>query len=90
MKILIELSDNELRLVTEEELEEMERSCAEFDGFEDWVVKGTLVELSEVTRVEVIDPKGRKYVNKNKHCEVELSLQDEGRTLKVFIKDKKE
>jgi len=87
--ILIELSDNELRLVTEEELEKMERNCEEFDGFEDWVVKGKVVELSEVTRVEVIDPKGRSYVNWSKHNKVKLSLQDEGRTLKISIKDKR-
>lgn len=36
------------------------------------------------TRFEVIDKTGRIYVNNN--CEFELSWQDEGRTLKVFIK----
>ena len=36
------------------------------------------------TRFEVIDKTGRVYVNNN--CEFELSWQDEGRTLKVFIK----
>ena len=43
---------------------------------------------SDVTRVEVIDEKGRSYVNKGID-KVELSIQDEFRTLKVFIsKDK--
>lgn len=43
-----------------------------------------------LTRVEVIENHdGRKYVNHN--CsEVSLSLQDEGRTLKIFINYKKE
>ena len=37
-----------------------------------------------VTRFEVIDENGRVYVAKE--CKVELSYQDDGRTLKVFIK----
>jgi hypothetical protein len=40
--------------------------------------------LKRVTRFEVIDQQGRKYVNND--CEIELSLQDKGRTLKVFVK----
>ena len=38
-----------------------------------------------VTRFEVIDYNGRVYVAKD--CKVELSYQDDGRTLKVFIKE---
>ena len=38
----------------------------------------------EVTRVEVIDKNGRAYVNMNVKF-VELQLQDNKRTLKVFI-----
>ncbi len=38
-----------------------------------------------VTRFEVIDENGRVYVTKD--CKVELSYQDDGRTLKVFIKN---
>ncbi len=37
----------------------------------------------KVTRFEVIDKDGRAYVRRN--VKVELSLQDDGRTLKVFI-----
>ena len=37
-----------------------------------------------VTRFEVIDTNGRVYQKWN--CNVELSYQDDGRTLKVFIK----
>jgi len=40
--------------------------------------------FNEVTRVEVIDDSGRWYV-KNKCVEVELQLQDGGRTLKIFV-----
>jgi hypothetical protein len=43
------------------------------------------LDLSEVTRVEVIDPTGRAYVALDIE-EVELSLQDDYKTLKIFIK----
>lgn len=47
------------------------------------------METNNVTRVEVIDHNGRSYVNWNKDNKVLLSLQDEGRTLKIFV-DRKE
>jgi hypothetical protein len=37
-----------------------------------------------VTRFEVIDENGRAYTDH--YCKVELSYQDDNRTLKVFIK----
>lgn len=40
----------------------------------------------KVTRVEVIDENGRSYTKWN--CSVELSYQDGGRTLKLFLKPK--
>jgi ssDNA-binding replication factor A large subunit len=39
---------------------------------------------SKVTRVEVVDETGRVYTKWN--CSIELSYQDDGRTLKVFVK----
>jgi len=42
--------------------------------------------LEHVTRVEVIDEHGRSYVHYNSGT-VEYSLQDNGRTLKIFISD---
>lgn len=39
---------------------------------------------SKVTRVEVVDETGRVYSKWD--CSVELSYQDDGRTLKVFVK----
>lgn len=39
---------------------------------------------SKVTRVEVVDETGRVYSQWN--CSVELSYQDDNRTLKVFVK----
>jgi hypothetical protein len=42
-----------------------------------------MADISKVTRVEVIDEYGRRYTKHN--CKVELSYQDDGRTLKVFI-----
>lgn len=37
-----------------------------------------------VTRFEVIDEQGRRYTNNA--CAIELSYQDGGKTLKVFVK----
>ena len=42
---------------------------------------------NQLTRVEVIDEKGRSYVNWNKNNKIELSYQDDDRTLKIFIND---
>lgn len=39
--------------------------------------------VAKVTRVEVIDDSGRVYGNRP--CRVALSLQDDGKTLKVFV-----
>ncbi len=41
--------------------------------------------IKDVTRIEVIDENGRSYVNKNDGNKVWISLQDDGRTMKVFI-----
>ena len=41
-------------------------------------------DFSKVTRVEVIDNDGRRYVKYNVKS-VELQLQDEERTLKLFV-----
>jgi hypothetical protein len=46
-----------------------------------------IVDLSKVNRVEVIDEKGRSYVNWEEKNRTSLSLQDNGRTLKVFISE---
>lgn len=42
----------------------------------------------KVTRIEVIDEMGRVYVRRG--VTVEISYQDEGRTLKVFVAARKE
>jgi hypothetical protein len=42
--------------------------------------------LKKVTRIEVIDNSGRAYVSWDKN--IEFSIQDNGRTLKIFIKPK--
>lgn len=42
-------------------------------------------DFSKVTRVEVIDKNWRSYVNRATHT-IELSMQDDGRTLKLFLK----
>jgi hypothetical protein len=45
-------------------------------------------DTSKVTRLEVIDEDGRSYV-KYGITDVQFSLQDDGRTLKLFVKVKK-
>jgi len=42
-------------------------------------------ELPNCNRVEVIDQKGRSYVNWQPNNKVRLSMQDNGRTAKIFI-----
>lgn len=55
------------------------------------------MDTSKVTRFEVIDHTrtieqggGRTIVLRNQHVKFELSLQDDGRTLKVFIVPREE
>ena len=52
---------------------------------EDPIDPWSSINYEDVTRVEVIDAEGRAYVKTNVACVV-TDLQDEGRTLKVFIK----
>ena len=47
-----------------------------------------LTPIPKVTRFEVIDETGRTY--RRHGVEVELSYQDDGRTLKVFVRARTE
>lgn len=50
------------------------------------VVKSlSIQDLPNCTRVEVIDEKGRSYVNWKPTNKVRLSVQDDGKTAKIFI-----
>ena len=40
--------------------------------------------MSKITRVEIIDETGRIFSRRNQH--VDISMQDDGQTMKVFIK----
>jgi len=74
------------------EIEEMDGD----DGYEEFKIKhiteDRLTKLDKCTRVEVIDESGRAYVNwdsdKESCVEVSISMQDNERTLKVFINKK--
>lgn len=46
----------------------------------------SVIFLEKVNRVEVIDQNGRTYVNWKPTNKTEISLQDGGKTLKVYIK----
>lgn len=51
-------------------------------------VKATQAHTAKVNRIEVIDETGRAYVKGKQYgtpVKVELSLQDDGKTLKVFV-----
>jgi hypothetical protein len=74
---------------TQEEIEKLA-----FKSYGDTLLKGSFIhgynqcqqdmdDTSKVTRFEVIDESGRVYTKHN--CTIELSYQDDGRTLKVFI-----
>lgn len=41
--------------------------------------------MTKITRIEVIDENGRSYVNRGDDNDVSYQLQDDGRTLKVFV-----
>ncbi len=43
------------------------------------------MDLKQVTRFEVIDENGRAYVVMPGTKKIEFSLQDDGKTLKVFV-----
>lgn len=45
------------------------------------------MDASKITRVEVIDETGRAYTRWD--VKAEVSIQDEGRTMKIFITSKK-
>lgn len=46
--------------------------------------KDQLAEMPKINRVEVIDREGRAYVNMDAR-HVAVAIQDEGKTLKVFL-----
>jgi hypothetical protein len=51
------------------------------------IVEDTVHTLPDVTRVEVIDKNGRSYVNWDYDNMVSVSIQDDGKTIKIFIND---
>jgi hypothetical protein len=76
---------------SKEEIEQLAKQLCNIpiDLVYDGIIQGytqcqeDMADISKVTRVEVIDEYGRRYTKHN--CKVELSYQDDGRTLKVFI-----
>lgn len=55
-----------------------------FRDFHEYQRLSALDHYKDVTRFEVIDESGRVYLRL--HAHVDMSLQDNNRTLKVFIK----
>lgn len=46
------------------------------------------ISFTSINRIELIDNNGRVYTNWDAKTQVHLRIQDEERTLKVFISDK--
>ena len=46
----------------------------------------TIIPYSRITRVEVIDRRGRELV-KHDVTDVQISIQDDGQTIKLFLKE---
>ncbi len=56
-----------------------------FNNIKSLTMKSTVVNTEKVTRVEVIDENGRSYVNWKEDNKIMIQVQDDGRTLKIFI-----
>jgi hypothetical protein len=41
--VVVEFSDDELKIISKKELFELQKDAMEFDGFEGWIVKGKLI-----------------------------------------------
>lgn len=48
-------------------------------------IKDDLIIMNNVNRLEVIYEQGRSYIKWDDNNYVKLSLQDDGKTLKIFI-----
>lgn len=46
-----------------------------------------VIPVPEITRIEVIDETGRAYVRYLSQPVLQISVQDDGRTMKVFIQE---
>ena len=79
----VEFLVNNLPLIQQEGLRDTIEQALEMERLKD------SDKYKSVTRFEVIDHskefKGRCYVKKN--CKIELQLQDDSKTLKVFVND---
>ena len=51
-------------------------------------LENDLIYDTAYNRVEIIDENGRAYVNQNQDISLQLTQQDEGKTLKIFINHK--
>ena len=58
-----------------------------FRDFKEYQANNGLGSLEHITRFEVIDENGRAYARH--FAEVTVSLQDDNKTLKIFIKGRK-
>ncbi len=75
-------------MIIESELEDtqeaLRRSRQQYEAEKELNERLSKRNFAKVTRVEVIDRDGRSYSNRSTHS-IELSFQDDGRTLKLFL-----
>lgn len=69
--------------------EQLKKKIFDKDGNEldiiDVLTSSSLIKLPTINRVEVIDENGRSYTKWEKDCDTMISIQDQGRTMKIFI-----
>lgn len=70
---------------TEDDLPNILNEIEEAINYNQCCTELPIKELPNCNRVEVIDQKGRSYVNWQPNNKVRLSMQDDGRTAKIFI-----
>ena len=68
----------------EDTQEALRRSRNLYEGEKELNERLSKREFSSVTRLEVIDKNWRSYVNRDTNS-IEIALQDNGRTLKLFL-----
>jgi len=83
-KIYLQIGDDTEEIDTFNELDGI-TWCSERINENDIEYQKNLYDLNKCTRVEVIDENGRSYVSWNKKNIIEISMQDDNRTLKIFI-----
>lgn len=52
----------------------------------DVILNYGMIDFDDISRIEVVDKDGRNFVNWHNDNKTSICIQDEGKTLKIFIK----